>query len=246
MDKVIQKAIKREEPPGGILTNQETPAEDDFNNRGDWKVLLIVLSILIGLGVLSFAGVTMYNGITAANVVSVDELHQKNLEGDLNEDEGYVYNGYSFVKADGLWWTEMNKFGTVLKVPLHFGPQEVENITIKGKFNPRFNDDPELYFTIDPLVYDGYYVVALRDIRLNLKQGMDIPTIGACTTMAPGCENRTIVSCENANGRAVIELAIAPEPSIELNDTCIKVSGSGYGIVMAAERLLYIWYGVME
>ncbi len=211
----------------------------------DGKGLLFIVLGLVGLFVLLIAGFGAYNYFTTAAVLNVDELHQQNLGGGLDDDEGYMYNGYSFIKADGLWWTELNKFGTLLKVPLHFGPKELEEIPIRGELDSSFNDGDEIFIAIDPDVQDKYYTLAISELSFNTVKGLDRIPVGSCTKENWACENRTIVRCDAPQQKPVIELALANETSIELRGTCIKVSGKEYGIVQAVDRILYQWYGVM-
>ena len=213
------------------------------------KNVLILLLVLAGIFILSFGGFTVYHKITGAGVVSIDELHQKNLEGDLDEKEGYVYNGYSFIFTDGLWWTEINKFGSLLKIPLHFGPREVEPIVPQGTLHPSFNEGEEMYIAIDPDVVDKYYTLAISELSFNVVKGLDRTPVGSCTKENWACENRTIINCENdslSSGKDVIELALGNETKIEAKGTCIKVTGSQYELVKAVDRLLYQWYGVIQ
>lgn len=237
----------------------ENPAQKEESldiemNRGidsevassDSKGLLFIVLGIVGIFVLIMGSFSAYHYFSTAAVVSVDELHQQNLQGDLNEEEGYVYNGYSFVKADGLWWTQMNKFGTLLKIPLHFGPKELEDIPVSGTLNDSFNRGDNVYIAIDPDVQDKYYTLAISELSFNTVKGMDRLPIGSCTKNNWACDNRTIISCNNTQGKPVIELALANETKVELQGTCIKVSGKEYGIVKAVDRILYQWYGVMK
>ncbi len=247
----IKKAKKKSTPTAEIAAQKPAEviveAEEEKITSKDWKNLLIVLGVIIILIAVSFGAVWGYNKYKAASVLSIDELHQKNLEGDLDPEEGYVYQGYSFVKADGLWWTELNKFGTRLKIPLHFGPKEVESFTIQGTLDPAFNDGDQLFIAIDPDVRDKYYTLALSELSFNVVKGLDREPIGSCTTENWACENRTIVSClRNPLHKPVIELDLNETPQITLDGTCIKLSGSGYNLTMAVDRILYQWYGVME
>lgn len=212
----------------------------------DSKGLLFIVLGIVAIFVLIMGGFSAYNYFSTAAIVSVDELHQDNLAGDLDDEEGYVYNGYSFVKADGLWWTEMDKFGTLLKVPLHFGPKELEEIPIQGTLDDSFNSGGEVFIAIDPDVQDKYYTLAISELSFNTVKGLDRIPVGSCTKENWACDNRTIVSCENTQGKPVIELALANETKIDLQGTCIKVSGKEYGIVKAVDRILYQWYGVMD
>ena len=243
-----ENAEKKEKPD--ITIDTALPPEENaeaLSAKNDGKSLLILTGIVIGLFVLLFAGFRAYNSFTSASVVSIDDLHQQNLAGELDEDyEGYIYNGYSFVKVDGLWWTEMNKFGTVYKAPLHFAPRELENLIIGGTLDDTFNQGDEVYVTIDPTVQDKYYTLAVSELSFNIVQGMDRTPIGSCTEEDEACDNRTIISCETANGKPTIELGVGPEPEITLQGSCIKIRGTEYGIVKAVDRLLYQWFGIMD
>ena len=237
------------------MTEQDTKEEESIEKAldeesktaSDGKSILIMIAVLAGLFVLFLGGSYFYNSFTTAAVVSVDDLHQQNLNAELNEEEGYVYNGFSFVKADGLWWTEMNKFGTLFKVPLHFGPKELEDIHPRGQLNPDFNEGDGIFITIDPKVSDAFYALAVSELSFNTVQGLDRIPIGSCIEDHWACENRTIISCDNPQGRPVIELSYGQsEPTIELGGTCIKLSGNEYGLTKAVDRLLYQWYGIMS
>lgn len=237
-----------------ISLDADVRGEEQQDNHpddvADKKTIILATVVVVALFALFFTGFYFYDYYSpTGKAVSVDELHQQNLNQELSEDEGYLYHGYSFVQADGLWWTELNKFGTQLKIPLHFGPRELEAVEVSGNLDQqKFNSVEGVYIAIDPSVVNKYYTLAISELSFNLVKGMDRTPIGSCTTAGPGCDNRTIVSCSNTHGRPVIELALTEqnESKIELSDQCIKISGNGYGIVKAVDRLLYQWYGVMQ
>ena len=256
----VGKAVdetRRQEEEENMKKNiqQDFSPEKHLPSMG--KNVAILLLILAGIFLLSFGGFTVYSKITGAHTVDINDLHQQNLNGDLEEKEGYIYNGYSFVFADGLWWTEMNKFDTLLKIPLHFGPREVESIVPKGTLDQKFNEGDEMYIAIDPDVADKYYTLAISELSFNVVKGLDRTPVGSCTKENWACENRTIINCENTgsktnseisstSGKDVIELALGNETSIQVQGTCIKVTGKGFDLVKAVDRLLYQWYGVIR
>lgn len=245
----ISKRLEEEEKTEKHQQEEALPPEvKEEEKPQDLRNLLIILGVLAGLFVLVFGGFTAYSAWSGAAMVDIDQLHQQNLEEELGDDEGYVYNGYSFIKADGLWWTELNKFGTRLKIPLHFAPREVEEIGITGTLDAAFNQEENISIAIDPEVADKYYTLALSELSFNLVKGMDRVPVGSCTKENWACENRTIISCEhNPWHKPVIELALSNETTIiELEGSCVKISGEGYDIVKAVDRLLYQWYGVMD
>lgn len=239
----IGKALDEEK--SSDETNPEEK-EPNFGVKEDSKSILVMIVVIAGAFALLLGGFKLYDSFTTAGVVDVDQMHKDNLDGKLGDEEGYVYNGFSIIKADDLWWTEVNRLGTLVKIPLHFGPREVEDIEIVGELSEDFNKGNDVYISIDPAVVSGHYVVAMREIGANIGKGINRNSVGACTVEQEGCEDRKILNCENAEGLPVIELEISEEPGIELSGTCIKVKGTEYGIIKAANRLLYKWYGVME
>ena len=221
-------------------------AEKDLpDQKGDTRTVLILIAVLIGVFVLIIAGFKAYNHFTAAGVVVIDDLHQQNLDGKLDSEEGYVYNGYSFVKADGLWWTEVEAKDRVIKIPLHYAPLDLENIPVTGKLNPEFNQGEIVYVSIDPEVnYNKYYTLGLMELNTNILQGVSRRIEAACSAENPVCENRTIINCENTNGKPVVQLSIDEVPSVNLKGTCIDIRGDGEDLVKSVDLALYVWYKI--
>jgi hypothetical protein len=226
-----------------------TPPIYEEPTKSDGKKIMIMVGVLIALFLIFFGGSAIYNNyFTGAVVVDVDQLHKDNLLEELGDKEGYIYNGYSFVFADGLWWTEVNKLdGTLFKLPLHFGPRDVEEIMVTGTFDPTFNFGEYVYIAIDPSVQDKYYTLALSELSFNVAQSFDRTPQGACTKEHYACENRTILSCDNnPNKLPIIEFALSEENKVEIDNTCIKISGNDYGLTKAVDRLLFIWWRIMK
>ena len=243
--KVVEREIEKEEQ-----ATIHKLAEEDLHtstSTGEGKSVLIMIGVLVGIFVLTLGGFKLYNQFTAADVVVIDDLHQQNLEGDLDEEQGYMYNGFSVVNADGLWWTEVEVENRLIKIPLHFGPLEVEQIPVVGALGADFDQGNKIYVSIDPEVnYNKYYTLALSELNNNILQGINRNIEAACSKENVVCENRTVINCETAQGRPVVELAVSTDSKVELFDSCIKISGDGYDLVKAVDRLLYQWYKLME
>lgn len=222
--------------------------QEEKEDPHDAKSILITILILVGVFALVIAGFQLYNHFNSPEIVNVDDLHQKNLGGDLDEKEGYLYNGYSFVYVDGLWWTETTRFGTLVKIPLHYGAKDVENISVTGKLSSDFNQQPVVYIAINPNInFNGHYTLALSELNNNLAKGINTNIEAACTENNSICDNRTIVSCQNnSKSLPVVELVVDSQPKVVLSGTCIKVSGEGFDLVKATDRLLLQWYGIMK
>src|SRR3989344_1040456 len=229
---------------------QEKPVGAEKGLKKSWtegKTILIISLIIIGILVVSLGGFFKFNQTTGATIVmTVHELHKLNLEGKLSPERGYLYHGRSFVKSENLWWTVVNVAGTTTKIPLHFGPKEVEMIPITGQLNQGFNAGEQQYVAINPEVQDKYYTLALSELSFNIVKGLNRSISGTCPKENNICDNRTIVSCNNSQGLPVIELALANETGIELLGNCLKISGQEYDLVKAVDRLLSQWYGVMK
>lgn len=241
--KAVEKELEQQQ-------NQEISllAENNLHasaQQDDSKSVLILIGVLVAIFVLAIAGFKAYNHFTAAGVVVIDDLHQQNLDGKLDSNEGYVYNGYSFVKADGLWWTEVEVKDRIIKVPLHYGPLDVEHIPVTGKLTPGFNKGEKIYMAIDPEVnYDKYYTLSLMELNTNILQGINRNIEAACSEENPVCENRTIINCENTNGQPVVQLSVDEEPSVTLKGTCIDIRGNGEELVKSVDLALYVWYKI--
>ncbi len=243
--KSLQKEQEREEHKAVSAL-----VEEDLNltpSMNEGKGVFIMIAVLVGIFALTLGGFKLYNSFGGTGAIVIDDLHDQNLNGELPEEEGYVYNGFSVVKADGLWWTEVESESRLVKIPLHFGPKEVENIPLTGKISSAFNDGDKIYVAINPAVnYNKYYTLALMELNNNILQGISRPIEAACTAEDPACENRTIINCENTQGKPVIELAISDQPSVTFQGSCMKVSGNDLELAKAVDRLLYYWYGIIN
>ncbi len=250
----MEDKIKIEKATEHHKTEAEHQAQPEESTPAtDTKTILIVVGIIIGIFAFSIAGFKLYETyMGGAEVINVDELHKENLQGDLNEEEGYMYNGYSFVYVDGLWWTEVNRFGTLLKIPLHFGAKDVDDIPVTGTLDQAFNKGEIVYIAISPETTNKYYTLGLSELNFNIIKGIDRSIEAACTENNSICDNRTIISCENTQGKPVVELELTNYTNstgsgkIEFKGSCIKISGQDYELVKAVDKVLLTWYGIMK
>ena len=220
--------------------------EEGSNNKGDGKSLLLTVGVIIGIFALIFVGITFYS-TSQSTPVTMEEMHQANMDGDLDETQGYIYNGFSFIKTDGLWWTDVRARNKIVRTPLHFSPKELEDIEITTSIDENFNKGENIYIAINPQTINKYYTLGISEFSMNIAKGINRIPVGSCSSEDPVCDNRSIISCENnPENKPVVQLEIAEETSIEMEGTCIKVSGQDMDFVRAIDRLLYQWYGVMK
>ena len=174
-----------------------------------------------------------------------NDLFLENIDGNLPEDQGYIYNGFSFVKFDNLWYTEVQFQEKIFQVPLHFGPKELEDIKITGFLDDSF-DQEEVYITFDPLESDDYFSTAMSELAQNLAVAIHRKPLGACSNNESQiCHSRPIVDCSHTD-KAVIQLIKEPGPEIELKGNCVILKGEGYDIIKTSNRLIYEWYEVFK
>jgi len=206
--------------------------------------IIVVVAILLALGSGTFSLLKTSN---VPQKLAVDQLHDLNRQGKLSPERGYMYGDNSIVMNEGLWWSDVFLWGTMFKVPLHFGPKDVETVVITGELNSSFNDEPDVYVAINPEVSDKYYTLAISELSLNLAKIMNRAPLGACTQENENvCIEREIINCSQTGGKPVIELEYSEVPSVQLDGSCIKITGQGYNLTKAVDRLLYQWYGIME
>ena len=125
------------------MEEKKTEENKTENSSKATKQLYIALGFILICFIALFA--IRFIRSPTGKAVTIDELHEKNLKGEMT-DINYMYNGFSFVFADGLWYTQVQKGNTVWDVPLHFGPKQVENISVIGNIDTNFNKK-DVWFT---------------------------------------------------------------------------------------------------
>lgn len=237
VEKLEAVETKTEPQPDPLLHQKK-------KERKQLVMIIMVIAVLLALGSGTFS---LFHFSKAPQALPVDELHDLNRQGELSSERGYIYSGNSIVMTEGLWWSDVFFAGTIFKVPLHFGPRDVEVVAISGQLNSSFNAEPDVYVAIDPEVSDKYYTLAISELSLNLAKIMNRAPIGSCTQENENvCIGREIINCEMTRGRPVIELEYSETPSVQLDGSCIKITGQGYNLTKSVDRLLYRWYGIMK
>lgn len=203
--------------------------------------------LLLGFIVVSFAilGLFIYFN-SGSSPTTVSELHEKNLNGELSEDKGYMYNGFSFVKYQSLWHTKISDDDKNYEVPLHYGPKNLTNVNISGSLSDDFNQGEDVYVAINPLESDSFINVAVSELSQNMATAIKRNPVGACDrNETNACVKRDIVNCSETD-EPTIYLRDKPGPKIELNGSCIKLKGEGRDLIKSVDYLLLRWYGVIS
>jgi len=221
--------------------------EDEEENRSS-KKLLILIGVIIGIFIVFFAFSFGYNKFFTGNsVLTLSDLHVKNLNGEFGE-ENYIYNGFSFVYLDNLWYTQvMRPDGTLLDIPLRFGPKDIENVSTEGVIDESFMKN-EVYVTFDPTDTPlSYVALSASELSSNLASGMGVLPVAACSeNETDACAIRPIVDCDDKD-KAVIYLKKSnSSASVKLNGNCVILEGEDWELIKAVDRFLYKWYQVMK
>ncbi len=157
----------------------------------------------------------------------------------------YNYNGFDFIKIQGLWHTNWQRENEIYSVHLRYGPRESEDVPIVTLENEEFNVTNDLYITFDPGLNLKYVALAASELSLNLIKVFNITLIAACTqNLTTACHNRPIITCGNTD-EAVIYLKEEKPTKITLESNCIIIQGEGEELVRAADKVIWIQYGII-
>jgi len=163
------------EKPNNEETDELEEEKPRSKNSGKAIGIFIITVILI------FGGILLFNYIKINNPTTIDDLHRLNLEGKETENN-YIYNGFSIVKWDNLWFTQIQKQDIMYDISLRYGPRDVENVSIDinlGLIDPE--TFPEIYITIDPFTTDAtYQALGVSELSLNLINGLGVMPRAAC------------------------------------------------------------------
>lgn len=156
----------------------------------------------------------------------------------------YTYNNFNFVKIAGLWHTQWQQDDKLYNVHLRYGPKESEDIPYYAE-SASFEPTGTLYLTFDPGENLKYVALASTELSLSLANTFNITPIAACAINdSAACSSRPIITCNNTND-AVIYIQQAEYPSITTKENCLIIQGNGEDLVRAADKVLWIWYGII-
>lgn len=225
------------------------------------------LGIIAGLIVLIIIGILLIPKFYAPQEKSLTDLHNKNVQGDDLDYESYLYNGFSFVKKDGSWYTQIFSPSKKIKydIPLRYGPKELEDFPIEGNFSSFFksvkNNDIEklenqtefenqVYITFNPNEKNLTYVnLAIGELTVNLRKVLNTHQELGCSQMHEACElyNASLITCEDASSESpVILFKTDEEAKVFEKDYCLTIQGTEIDLMKGVDRLLYKIYLIMD
>ena len=227
---------------------KEDPKEEPKEAKLKSDKILIIGAVLL---ILLFAAVFGVRYFTKEQPKTIDDLHQLNFKGKLKSDQGYLYKDvYSFVKFEDLWYTQFKspRGSRLYNVQFRYGPKEVEDIKISGALDFNlFNNATEYYATFNPKGKDFSHVaLAVADFNQHMTSIFFKQPIAACDrneTLA--CRDRPVITCDNTD-EVVLYVKEANESKVSFDSNCIIVEGNGFDLVKEIDRVLYVFYEIME
>ena len=243
-----KKKKEIEEMPEEKIEKKKSEEVKESKLKSD-KMLIIIAALII----LVFIVIFSLRYFTQERPETIDELHQLNLKGKLKPEQGYVYNGYSFVKLDDFWYTQlMSSSGkTEFNFNFRYSPRELEDIRIKGNLDvEKFNNASQYFVTFNPLGKEFTHIRLARfdyDMQM-IKVFQKIP-ISACDRNASNvttvCSGVPIKTCENTED-IVVYFKESDKLNVEYRDNCIIIEGREFDFVKGVDRVFYNLYGIME
>ena len=212
--------------------------------------------VIAGIVLLIIALLVVVPRFFESDLITLDDYHQANIGGE-DLDNAYMYNGFSFVYYDGLWYTQiLNQYtNTLYDVPLHFGPQNLTDVSLSGNLNEYFlllrnNTIPgdnlaSTYLTFDPDSEQMAYVgLATGELTQNLAKTLSLAFVPACTKRSEDCAEVPVITCDNTDD-PVIYLKTSDETGVFGEGNCLVIQGTEMELVRATNRFLLGLYNIV-
>ena len=219
--------------------------EEEIKQTQSLKYLLVIFAVIV----LIFGAFAFTRILLKPKTKTIDDLFEESLE---NPDENaFVYNGFSFVRIQGLWYTRIKKpkTGEIFTIPLHFSPIDTKDVIVSGdiySFAAHVESLNKVYISFNPYEQGlSYVALANSELSASLIQAIGInPTI-TCDRFQEGvCENTELINCTNTDD-PVIYLTNQEHTSVVLEGNCLILKGKDLELTKAMNRFLYTWFGVM-
>lgn len=219
--------------------NSEKKDSASSSVKSDWSLLIAIAVIFV-----VFLLIYSISAYINQPPKTIDEKFIEVLKGKTGEDM-LLYNGYAFVKEDGLWNTRWELDGQLYNLQFHYNPLEVKGIPIYGNLSKEFNQR-DMYILFDSeFKSPEHMALASYELNLNLIKAIKGKPEAACTSNeSEACVDRPIVDCHDSD-RPVIYFKEENPPNIELEGICMTISGEGIDMLKSVDKVLYLWFGII-
>ncbi len=253
-NKRVEKELRDEfTQPAKILEDEmkmdeKFPSEEPKNPELDKRSSRLVLyTILVVLGVVALI-------VVLSNIVETPET-------------SYEYNGFTFERygGDESWYTSIMVGDTVVPVPFHYGPRDLEDIPYEIDGDSLLESE-FIYLSMPPM--EGQGVDARRVGQAAIEVGkiigtrneiFNIPTRATLTHAADTDDpletedgrDIPIANCDNVSGNeSVVMFGHGDRTGVFQdadNPSCYVVQGAeGRDVIRAANRMVYGLLGIMN
>jgi hypothetical protein len=155
---------------------------------------------------------------------------------ETSSSESKKYNGTTFIKTTSGWQPKKMNFVTT------YLPGDVENISVSGDLS------------IDNFANNAYLVASGEGQFSAANELLKVlPLKKATLSCLPENENESfckdlpLKNCEDASTEnPIIIFSDANETSVSYSDYCLKIEGKDEGFIMAADKTIFVLYGIMS
>ncbi|MBI1970242.1 hypothetical protein HYS47_00695 [Candidatus Woesearchaeota archaeon] len=241
----VSKATKKEKKKEREIAEKVDANQEmgKVGTKSNWYFFILFGIVVLAIALIIFAPSWFGND---QRQKTMDELHEENLLGKLPPEQGYLYNGFSFVKFGDGWYTRFIRQGTDLQynVQLRYGPRDVLHVPVEGNISSLFKYNAT-YITFDPTEENlSHVALAAADLSTSLYNILNVTPVAACMkNETNGCRNRPIITCKDPH--PTIAIVQASTPSVTIIGNCVIVQGREFGLLEAVDRLLLAWFNIM-
>lgn len=217
---------------------EEHETADDTQNSKKMAIFIICL-----IGSLLLFGILIYVNQQTGFLSTKDLAYYQYSNGEDN------FNVRKVIRGNYVGWqTEMyiKDFRYVLE--LYNDPAKLDDIEVDRAAKNKILDDKQVFITWPPTEdFKQTTVFVYQDLKKVIAEP-DIFNIPVTYASTSEYKNNTVMDCKDATAKAsVIKLQLGETTKVSTEGNCIILQGKDEaGIMMAADRLIYLLLGVMR
>lgn len=156
------------------------------------------------------------------------------------------YNGFKFKNNENFWQTTIKVYGQNFLLQTSFLPQEVESVASNLE---TLSLEKFLGKVVFFVAFSASELQAAQELAINLqyfvvRMQMACPSEHANESF---CLEKPIKSCDDADlDTVIILLEESNETRIDFEKGCLRISGKETEIIKAADKTLFVAFGIMK
>ncbi|MBT5022136.1 hypothetical protein HOK51_06525 [Candidatus Woesearchaeota archaeon] len=162
----------------------------------------------------------------------------------MNSEDTEHYNNYKFKRSNQGWI--LNVGGEQLL--FQYLPGDIEMINLSKESVDFFQNNLMMYISFNPVSKEVDVLELVRfELGTFLAKYKNVYVQNGVTQENDLYFEMPVITCENATvSVSVVLFEEANATSIELENNCLEIKGTRYGILAVKDRILYSLIGVME